>query len=247
MTYEQIISWIETRYNESNYTFGNEDDLSKIRQQLIKDYDSDGRLNHFINGNPHFTRYMNGRKWNGIEGTSVEANLFDNVEKPLIDTYNNTIFDDVSSEIGSVSDFDDLRNVKIPTDLMRDTIQRLKDLKGERETELVETEIRSRLEDTSLDFSEFSQISRLINKVPDNSTKRGLNSELNREKSRLLTLKNSFVTRIRSARAEGILEDVINDAESSDLRSDQLDAIRDLIDAKKGAIQENLFEEETEE
>lgn len=233
MTYDEIISWIRDRYDESGYDIFSLDDIPQIRQQLISDYDKDGRLKSFLLGNDKFTRYMEGRKWRGIEGTAVEGRLFEEAERPIIDELNRDIEQQLSGQIEEAGTIDEIDDVDIPDNLMPDVIERVENIKTEKFGELKGEELRREIEASDTEVSRLNQLIREVKKLPDEEVGRDLRREIKEETSRLNDLNQFFLREIRSTGSEANLDEVVNSIDDSDLRTKQKDSLRRIAEARR--------------
>ena len=236
MTYDEIISWIRDRYSDEGYDIFSLDDISNIRQQLISDYDKDGRLRHFIEGNPKSTRHMTeqGRfRWTGIEGTRVESQLFEEAERPIIDELNRDIEQQLSGQIGEADTIGEIDEIDIPDNLMPEVIERLEGTRTERFGELKGEELKREIESPDTEVSRFKQLIKEVRKLPDEDIGRELEKEIKGEGKRLGELNQFFLQEIRSARSEPELENALTRLGDSDLRGRQKDALRRIGEARR--------------
>lgn len=236
MTYEEIISWISKKYEESGYDIYNLDDVARARQQLIRDYDTDGRLRHFLEGNPHMTKYMidSGRaRWGGIEGTSVESDFFREIEEPIIDELNRNIEDQLTGEIESADTTDEIGEIDVPNNLMPDVIERLEETKNNRFSELRGDEIKTEIGSPTTEVSRLNQLLREVRKLPDESARKDLQKEIKGETRRLSDLNQFFLEGIREENTLDGLNDWVSQINNSDLRDKQKQALQRIAEARR--------------
>ena len=234
MTYDSVISWIRSKYDQEGYDIFSVDDVRRIRQQLISDYDQDGRLQSFLFGNDQFTRYMEGRKWGGVEGTSVERQLFEEVEEPIINELNRGIEQQALGQIQEADTTDDLDDVDIPDNLMPDVTERLESAKTDRFGELKGEELRREIEAPDTEVSRLIQLTREVRKLPDADNRAELEREIKEETERLKEINTLLLQEIRITSSQAELDNVINRIGDSDLRSKQKDALIRIAEARRG-------------
>lgn len=233
MTYEQIIEWISRRYSAEGYDFFSVDSLNDIRQQLVRDFDKDGRLDHFLFGNDKFTITRPNIKWGGIEGTNVERQLFENIERPLIEEFNANIEESLGGEIESAGTTDELADIDIPNNLAPETIDRLEEAKNLKFGEIRSEEIKEEITSPETELSRFKQITKEIKRLPDEAVRQDLSRDLREEAERLKELNQSFLEQIRTQTDEFGLDRIIRDIDVSDLREKQKESLQRIAEARR--------------
>lgn len=251
-SYDDVIEWMNARYDNLGFDFLTEDDIIKGRQTLIDQFDSRGSIGAFF----------------GVMRSSTEKRIFQETEEPRFedtmssaiqsidnkdDLKNIKILDDFTQEtkdkltelkssrfeelsgedITNASTTEDLADIKIPRDLTDDTRERLEEAKNIKFGELIGDELREKIESPETELSEFKQISKGIKRIPDEAIREDLSRSLKEEAERLGDINQSLLEDIRSQTDEPGLDAVISRIDDSDLRDRQKESLRNIAEARR--------------